>query len=59
MAPEIATAVRLDELSPQRRMEVMSLAAKRIVMRDLDEIFSEPEAGLDSVRPIRAEDLRS
>jgi hypothetical protein len=59
VAPDIADATRLDELSPQRRMELMSLAAKRIVMRELEEIFSEPEGGLDSVRPIRAEDLRS
>jgi hypothetical protein len=35
----------------------MCKAVKRIVMRELAEIFSEPEGGLDSVRPISAADL--
>jgi len=56
--PELAAEARLDELPEGRRLELLSLAAKRIVMRELEEIFAEPEGGLDSLRPIRAGDLR-
>jgi len=40
-----------------RRRDRLWLAAKRIIMRELDEIFSEPEGGLEAVRPILAADL--
>jgi len=40
-----------------KRSERLWVAAKRIVMREFDEIFSEPEGGLDAVRPILAADL--
>ncbi len=35
----------------------MTQAAKRVVLRELDEIFAEPEGGLDSLRPLTASDL--
>ncbi len=57
VSPDLADELGLDGMPPAKRRERLSLAAKRIVMRELDEIFSEPEGGLDAVRPIRAEDL--
>jgi hypothetical protein len=54
---EVAERAGLDRLPPAKREEQMTRAAKRIVMRELAEIFSEPEGGLDSVRPISAADL--
>ena len=53
----VADEVGLDRMPPAKREERMCRAAKRIVMRELAEIFAEPEGGLDSVRPISAGDL--
>jgi hypothetical protein len=54
---EVAEEAGLDRMAPTRREERMCRAAKRIVMRELAEIFSEPEGGLDSVRRVSASDL--
>lgn len=54
---EVAAELGLDRLPAAKREERMCRAVKRIVMRELGEIFSEPEGGLDSVRPIPAADL--
>lgn len=54
---ELADELGFDRMPPSKREERMCRAAKRIVMRELAEIFSEPEGGLDSVRPISAADL--
>jgi len=45
------------ELSEPQREKLMTQAAKRVVLRELDEIFAEPEGGLDSLRPLTASDL--
>ena len=55
--PEVAEARQLDRLSRKNRYALLGSAARRIILRELDAIFSEPEGGLESLRPIGAEDL--
>jgi hypothetical protein len=55
---ELAERFRLDTLPESRREERLVKAAKRVILRELDEIFSEPEGGLDSVRSLEEPDLR-
>lgn len=57
VSPELSETYRLAELSEDQRRKLMSQAAKRVILRELDEIFDEPEEGLDSVRPLTASDL--
>ena len=54
---ELSERYKLDELSQQQREKLMTQAAKRLVIRELDEIFAEPEGGLDSLRPLTATEL--
>ncbi len=54
---ELSERYKLDELSEQRREKLMTQAAKRLVIKELDEIFAEPEGGLDSLRPLTATEL--
>lgn len=55
---ELAERFRLDALSEPRREERLLKAAKRVILRDFDEIFSEPAGGLDSLRSLAEPDLR-
>jgi len=57
VSPDLAAETGLDRMPSARRRDRLWLAAKRIIMRELDEIFSEPEGGLEAVRPILAADL--
>lgn len=57
VSPELAERFDLDELSDSRREDRMVKAAKKVILRELEEIFAEPEGGLDSVRPLDAADL--
>ena len=57
VSADLAERYKLNQLSEQRREKLMSRAAKRVVLRELDEIFAEPEGGLDSLRPLTASDL--
>lgn len=54
---ELSARYKLDELSASQREKLMSQAAKRLVIKELDEIFAEPEGGLDSLRPLTASEL--
>jgi len=58
VAGDLADRFRLDALPESRREERLVQAAKRVILRDFEEIFSEPEGGLDSVRPLEERDLR-
>jgi hypothetical protein len=47
----------LDTLTESRREDRLVRAAKNVILRELEEIFSEPEGGLDSLRPLTEKDL--
>ena len=57
VSPELSERYKLAELSQQQREKLMTQAAKHVVLRELDEIFAEPEDGLDSLRPLTASDF--
>lgn len=54
---ELSERFKLGSLTEDRRMKLMTQAAKRVILREIDEIFDEPEEGLDSVRSLTASDL--
>jgi hypothetical protein len=56
--PELAQKARLDRLSEAKRGELLAAAAKKVILRELQEIFSEPGGGLDAVRPLSETDLK-
>lgn len=57
VSPELSDRYKLTELSDRDREALMTQAAKRVILRELEEIFAEPEGGLDSLRPLTASDL--
>jgi len=57
VSAELSERYKLNQLSQQQREKLMTQAAKRVVLRELDEIFAEPEGGLDSLRALTASDL--
>ena len=57
VSPELSDRFQLGELPDDRRTKLMAQAAKKVILREIEEIFSEPEGGLDSVRPLTASDL--
>ena len=57
VSPEIAERTRLDRLSEARRRDFLVAAAKRAVLRQIEEIFADPGDGLDALRPLSAADL--
>lgn len=57
VSPELSERFSLAELPKAQRQTLMTQAAKRVILRELDEIFAEPEGGLDSLRPLTAADL--
>ena len=54
---ELSDRYQIGALPEGRRLQLMIQAAKRVILREIDEIFEEPEEGLDSVRPLTATDL--
>lgn len=54
---DIGERLKLSELPEARREDVLARAAKTVILRELEEIFSEPEGGLDSLRPLTEPDL--
>ena len=54
---ELSERLGLGEMNESEREELMSRAAKKVILREFDEIFSEPEGGLDSLRPLTHQDL--
>jgi len=59
VSPEIAERLRLDRLSDTKRRDLLAAAAKKAVLRQLNEIFTEPPGGLDALRPLAEADLES
>ena len=57
VSTELGERYQLAQLSDLQREKLMAQAAKRVVLRELDQIFAEPEDGLDSLRPLTASDL--
>ncbi|HSF19371.1 MAG TPA: hypothetical protein VLK65_27855 [Vicinamibacteria bacterium] len=55
---ELSGKIKLDSLKEARREERLARAAKRVILREFNEIFAEPEGGLDSLRPLTESDLR-
>jgi hypothetical protein len=55
---ELGDRLKLDSLPEGRREDCLARAAKDVILRELDEIFSEPEGGLDSLRPLREGEIR-
>lgn len=57
VARELSDRFGLDQMSEGEREELMSRAAKKVILREFEDIFDEPEGGLDSLRPLTASDL--
>lgn len=57
VSPELSERYRLPELTNPQREKLLTQAAKRVILREFEEIFAEPEGGLDSLRPLSATDL--
>ena len=54
---ELSDQIGLSKLAESLRQRRLELAAKRVILRELEEIFAEPEEGLDSVRALVEDDL--
>ena len=59
VSPEVDERFALEKLPDAKLDEMLMQGVKRVVLRELDEIFQEPEDGLDSVRPLGESDLNS
>jgi hypothetical protein len=57
VSPELSEKLSIDKWSDTKRRDVFSQAAKNVIVREFNEIFSEPEDGLDSLRPLTEADL--
>lgn len=57
VSEELAEKHKLGALPEARREDLLSRAAKRVILREFEEIFAEPEGGLDSLRPLTEGDL--
>jgi hypothetical protein len=57
VSAELAEKLKLGDLPEARREDLLARAAKRVVLREFEEIFAEPEGGLDSLRPLNEADL--
>jgi len=58
VSPEICERMGIGEMTEDSREHLMTRAAKKVILREFTEIFAEPEGGLDSLRPLTADDLR-
>jgi hypothetical protein len=59
VSPEIEEKLKLklEAIPEARREDLLARAAKKVVLREFEEIFAEPEGGLDSLRPLTRADL--
>ena len=58
VSAELDQKLKLGTLTEARREDLLARAAKRVVLREFEAIFAEPEGGLDSLRPLEEADLR-
>jgi hypothetical protein len=59
VAPEVAARLKMDRWAKPKLTDVLSQAAKKVILREFDDIFSEPEGGLDSLRLLTESDLET
>ena len=57
VAPDLAEKLNIDKWPDSKRVSMFSRGAKEVILRDFEDIFSEPEDGLDSLRALTEEDL--
>ena len=57
VSSDLAEKLRIDKWSEAKRQSLFSRGAKEVILRHFEEIFSEPEGGLDSLRPLSEADL--
>jgi hypothetical protein len=57
VSTDLAGKLQLAALPEARRQELLARAAKRVVLRELEEIFDEPAGGLDSLRALSEMDF--
>jgi hypothetical protein len=57
VTPETSEKLNIDKWSDTKRKDLLSQAAKKVIIREFHEIFAEPEDGLDSLRPLTESDL--
>ncbi len=58
VSTELGDRLNLEALPESRREDLLARAAKKVVLREFEEIFAEPEGGLDSLRPLGEADLQ-
>lgn len=59
VSPELADKLGFKKRTQAQLQAFMTSGAKAVILREFDHIFSEPENGLDSLRPIEEIDLDS
>lgn len=57
VSADLAEKLKLGALPETRREDLLARAAKRVILREFEEIFAEPEEGLDSLRPLTEPDF--
>jgi hypothetical protein len=54
---DVAEKLKIDKWPDAKRQNLFAKGAKEVILREFEEIFSEPEGGLDSLRPLSEGDL--
>lgn len=54
---DLAERLGIDKWPDAKRQDLFSRGAKEVILREFEEIFSEPEDGLDSLRALTESDL--
>ena len=57
VSSDLAVKLNIDKWPQAKRESAFARAAKEVILREFEEIFSEPEDGLDSLRPLSEGDL--
>jgi len=57
VGPDLAEELNIDKWTDSKRESLFSRGAKEVILREFEDIFSEPEDGLDSLRSLKEEDL--
>lgn len=55
--PALSEKLSIEEWTDAKRRAVLLQGAKKVIVREFEEIFSEPEEGLDSLRQLTEADL--
>jgi hypothetical protein len=57
VGPDLAGKLNIEKWTNSKRESLFARGAKEVILRDFEDIFSEPEDGLDSLRALTEEDL--